>query len=75
MNPREKCFFKVCLALTEKRIYTIREVMGMFDGVIPERQMLYYLKKWAKIGFYDYGTTIDLGWIIGRNVPSRYFEK
>ena len=75
MNPREKCFFKICYLLTMNRVYTVREVVKMFDGVIPYKQMIYYLRKWSGLGFYDYGVTLDLGWIIPRNVPARYFEK
>ena len=75
MNPREKCFFKICYLLTMNRVYTIREVMEMFTGVIPYKQMIYYLRKWSGLGFYASGVTPALGWIIPRNVPARYFEK
>ena len=72
MKPSEKCFFKICYLLTMNRVYTVREVIQMFDGVIPYKRMIYYLRKWTQLGFYDYGVTLDLGWIIPHKIPIRY---
>lgn len=30
---------------------------------IPYKQILYYLGKWSKRGWYDYGVSLDLGWL------------
>lgn len=74
MNPRERCFFKVCYELTSNRRMGIWQVMDIFEGVIPRKQMVYYLTKWVRLGFYEYGVCIDSGWFIPRNIPARYFK-
>lgn len=75
MKPDEKCFFKICYVLTMNRQFTIREVIAMFDRVIPYKRMIYYLHKWCNKGFYEYGVTLDLGWFIPHKIPIRYFTE
>lgn len=74
MNPQEICFFRVCYILTGNRGASIRDVIRLFDGVIPYKRMIYYLRKWSGLGFYDYGVCLDLGWINGYRLPDRYKE-
>ena len=33
---------------------------------------MYYVKKWSNQGFYDYGTTLDLGWFEFEKLKGEY---
>lgn len=72
MDPKEKCFFKICYELTRDRKWTIKDVILIFDGVIDREQLYEYLKKWTKLGFYSYGTTLDSGSILIYKIPPEY---
>lgn len=72
MDPKEKCFFKVCYELTETRHMTVREVIDIFDGVISREQIESYLRDWHKSGFYDYGTSLDLGRFLKYKIPVKF---
>lgn len=88
MKQNEKIFFKYCLWRQNYVYYvherygseddyeTFREVMrkchAIFD--IPYRQMLYYLRKWHRKGFYDYSARFDLGWFKPTNFKGEYQE-
>lgn len=76
MKPLERIFFIACIknccfnsfnhftgmcAGTEE--FTVRGIICMFELLgFSKKQLHYYLRKWADIGFYDYGTSLDLGW-------------
>ena len=41
----------------------IREIIKIFAGLgFSWKQLDYYLTKWSDRGFYDYGTSLELGW-------------
>lgn len=36
------------------------------------KQLVYYMNKWSRYGFYVYGTILDLGFIEYNKIPDRY---
>lgn len=74
MEQQEKCFFRVCYELTSDRRMIVREVMALFEGIIPHEQMMTYLSKWVELEFYDYGISIDDGRFIPHRIPTEYFK-
>lgn len=74
MDPKEKCFFRVCYKLTKDREIAVWEVMQMFANVISEQEMLEFLTKWTRLGFYDYGTVLQIGWILPYKIPHPYLQ-
>lgn len=41
----------------------IRTLVG--ETGLPKKRAYYLLSKWADKGWYDYGTSLDLGWMTG----------
>lgn len=82
MKDDEKKFFRTCFKYISRVVYdrTIigqfkpRDLLRIINEWLPEKRGLYYLGKWSKLGFYDYGVTIDLGWIYVDKIPDRYKE-
>lgn len=42
---------------------TARDIINEPDFPIPYKRAWYLLEKWSNQGVYDYGVTVDLGWI------------
>jgi len=42
---------------------TPRDLINLPNFPIHHKQAWYYLEKWADKGWYNYGVTVDLGWI------------
>src|SRR4051812_14836404 len=40
-----------------------RDIINMPGFPIPYKRAWYYLDKWSGRGWYNYGTTADLGWL------------
>lgn len=59
MKSDELQFAKAVLNKAEDK--HVREVIADLD--IPEKRALYLLTKWDSKHWYDYGVTIDLGWL------------
>jgi hypothetical protein len=49
-----------------------RDIVNLFEGYIHHKRCWYYLSKWSALGFYEYGTTMDLGWFYPDKLPERY---
>lgn len=68
MKDNEKIFFRMCLnafVLKKQSDYyklCIRDLINIIQPLINYKQCWYYLDKWSRKGFYDYGVTLDLGW-------------
>lgn len=74
MHGHEKILFALCYRLTMYGIKP-RDVVYALADTIPGRRCWYYLRKWAGLGIYEYGTTLDLGWFIpAAKMPARYLE-
>ena len=76
MKPLERIFFQACviriLFNTENRV-TFRRVVDMFDALgFPHKRLWYYISKWDKLGFYDYGVAEDLGWFYPDKFTGEY---
>lgn len=50
----------------------IRVVINFLSEFIHHKRCWYLLQKWAKLGFYNYGVTLDLGWLELDKLPERY---
>jgi hypothetical protein len=82
MKDDEKLFFRVCYEVGRiidgadiSWYYTDpRDVIFVMEqcGAIHHKRAWYLLKKWSGLGFYDYGTTLDLGWFYSDRLPERY---
>lgn len=53
---------------------TVRDVINIIDEFINHKRCWYLLRKWSGLGFYNYGVTLDLGWIELDKLPDRYKE-
>jgi hypothetical protein len=38
-------------------------------GLCTEKEALRTLEKWCRKGWYDYGSSLDLGWFTGNGAP------
>lgn len=80
MKEHEKIFFALCINLCGKTFLRIgnrlhpRDIVNILADTIPHKRCWYYLQKWAGLGFYDYGVTLDLGWFYLDQLPQRYLD-
>ena len=73
MKEDEKIFFKTCYRLRNND-YSIRDIIWFMKDFIHHKRCWYLLEKWSRLGFYDYGVTLDLGWFYADEMPERYLE-
>jgi hypothetical protein len=62
VKDSERQFAKLCVEWLAAG-YTPRDVINSDDCKINHKQCWFYLQKWSTRGWYDYGVTIDLGWL------------
>lgn len=79
MKDDEKKFFRACYLygrtdVFQKEFILPRTIVNILAGYIYHKRCWYYLQKWEDLGFYEYGTALDLGWFIPENLPERYLE-
>ena len=79
MKEDEIKFFIVCVsyisAIVNGEVITRmnpRELINILDLWLPHKRAWYYLEKWDRLGFYDYGVSLDMGWLIMDKIPQRY---
>lgn len=70
MKPLERIFFKSCLMKGKRSVRDICEIYA--DMGFPVKILIGYVKKWWRMGFYDYGVTLDLGWFYIDELPVEY---
>ena len=49
-----------------------REIINVISEYMNYKRCWYLLEKWAGLGFYNYGVSLDLGWLEMNNLPDRY---
>lgn len=49
--------------ITETNKPSVRDLISKEDFYIHHKRAWYLLKKWSSFGWYDYGATLDLGWL------------
>ena len=49
-----------------------RELINFLSEYIHHKRCWYLLKKWSGLGFYNWGVTLDLGWLELDKLPERY---
>lgn len=78
MKDDEKLFFRLCVTYRGRaiRVVEIRDIIHiLYDaGVMHYKRCWYLLRKWEKLGFYNYGVAEDLGWIEIKLLPERYAD-
>lgn len=62
MRKSEEMMFYFLVKMGEKEKVTPREIIKKMP--INEKRAHYLLQKWSDKGLYDYGVSLDLGWII-----------
>lgn len=82
MREDEKKFFLLCLKYGRKsygnysdEYYTdVRDIIGILSDldIMHHKRCWYLLEKWCRMGFYDYGVTLDLGWFYPTELPAQY---
>ena len=79
MKNDEKIFFVYCYILGRREAYQARRVepryiINDFEmiGFMHHKRCWYLLEKWRRLGFYDYGTNLELGWFYPNKLPERY---
>ena len=75
MKDDEKKFFKMIYkycSYPEANYALPRDIINIIEPWMHHKRCWYLLKKWDGIGFYNYGVTLDLGWIERNNLPERY---
>lgn len=83
MKEHEKIFFALCYNLCTrfsgntsnveiKVTMHPRQIINALAGTIPRKRCWYYLDKWARRGFYDYGVNLELGWFWMDRLPLEY---
>jgi len=61
MKPDEKEFLKRCQQ--SKREIRVRDIINSVDFTMNYKRAWYILEKWSGKGWYDYGVSLDLGWM------------
>lgn len=79
MKPLERIFFMSCLHEQmrvyelSKREFSVRVIGNIFERLgFSYKQLMYYVDKWEKRGFYEYGVSFDLGWFVLENLTGEY---
>ena len=73
MKVDEIVFFIHCYVLRMNYGRDIGDIVNDFEGLIHHKRCRYLLKKWAGLGFYNYGVSLDLGWFESPFfMPERY---
>ena len=70
MKDDEIRFFRTCWRLRHPDWF-VRDIIRVVKEFIPVKRCHWLLKKWSRLGFYDYGTTLDLGWFCPDALPER----
>lgn len=80
MKEDEKKFFKLIYTYCSYKVVdyklvnklTPRDIINIINPWMHHKRCWYLLRKWSDTGFYDYGVTLDLGWIYSNRLPERY---
>ena len=67
MKETEVTFLKLCQEhIRPNGTKTPRDLINEPGFPIPHKQAWYYLEKWVHRGIYEYGVTLDLGWMTAK---------
>ena len=62
MKPLETIFFILVVKFGGRlRVNDIINILC--TAGVPHKQLLYFIKKWCNKGFYNYGVSVDNGWL------------
>lgn len=71
MKEEEKIFFKACIVHAGNKI-AVMDIVNIMSGFVPAKRLMYFVQKWVKLGFYNYGTSMYKGWFEVQAMPERY---
>lgn len=64
MKPDEKEFLLALFVEAEKPLMVRKPTREVGAGVgIPPRRVAYICEKWSRKGWYNYGVSVDMGWL------------
>lgn len=73
MKPLEIIFF-ILVVKYGKRI-SVRDIINILGAAgVSQKQLLYFLRKWSGKGFYNYGVSLDLGWLETDKLSGNYSD-
>ena len=73
MKPLEIIFFILVVKAHER--LSVRDIINMLVAAgVSHKQLLYFLRKWTSKGFYDYGVSIDTGWLEPDKLRGNYSD-
>lgn len=49
-----------------------RQIINILGEFMNYKRCCYLLEKWTRLGFYDWGICLDLGWLEMDKLPDRY---
>ncbi len=61
-------FNMIKLLRNENKGISVRDIINNYCK-IPLKREIYILNKWADKGWYDYGVSLDLGWLTVKEYP------
>ena len=79
MKPLEEIFFRACLNEQirkfhiEDKEFDVGTIGNIFDRLgFSYEQLMHYVRKWSNKGFFNYGNSLDLGWVEFNKLTGEY---
>ena len=70
MKEDEIRFFRTCWK--HRAFVKPRHIIDIVCEFINYKRCYYLLEKWSRLGFYEWGVNIGLGWFEPDKMPERY---
>lgn len=81
MKEDEKKFFRIAVRYARQMTddgecvgISFRDLITFLSEYIHHKRCWYLLQKWSRLGFYNWGVCLDLGWLELDKLPERYIE-
>jgi len=62
MKPDELWFLQICASRLSKEL-KVRGIVNEPGFPINHKRAMFILEKWCRKNWYEYGVTLDLGWM------------
>lgn len=67
MRQNQELMFFQLIGYLGKNNFSVRDIINITH--IPKKRACYILQKWVDKGWYDYGVSLDLGWLRINQMP------